>query len=175
MAIRTDNSTSVSIIGIDSVNDKGHIRLHLLELWILESPETKYRYFVESLSDGNKIYLERPGRLNKGCDFVIFVESLMTFQNGNDKPPKHDFVLEDLRIKKNFLSCSDWNSLINAITEIYNCNSYKIAETHVSKFSSHGLSYEILLKLLRWFFIEQDMTYWAKSGRKMLYDAILEL
>jgi hypothetical protein len=175
MTIRVDESIPVSIIGIDRLNKKEYIRLHLLEQWISESPETKYRYFVETLSNGSKIYLERPGRLNKGCDFVIFIENLITFQNGNDKPPKHDFIFDDLQIKKNELSQIEWDSLMNGVTEIYNCQPYNTAESHISTLPLCGLAYEIDLKLLRWFFIEQDITYWAKSGRKMLYNGILNL
>ena len=32
---------------------------------------SKYIYYVETLRDGNRIYLERPAQLNKGFDFII--------------------------------------------------------------------------------------------------------
>ena len=38
-----------------------------------------------------------------------------------------------------------------------------------------GWDYEVLLKLLRWLFIEQDVTYWSGNGREMLYSAILSI
>ena len=38
--------------------------------------------------------------LNKGCDFVVYVEDLILWKNGNDRPPKHDDVLDDLHQKK---------------------------------------------------------------------------
>jgi hypothetical protein len=149
--------------------------LHLLKQWIFETPETKYRYFVETLSSRNKIYLERPGRLNKGCNFEIFIENLICFKNGNDKPPTHEFIIEDLKFKKSLLSSADWDNVINAITKIYTCQSYSYAEAQVASLAIYGESYELVLKLLRWFFIEQDITYWAKSGRRMLYEEILKI
>jgi hypothetical protein len=33
-----------------------------------------YRYNVETLSDGKRVYLARPARLNHGFDFTIHVE-----------------------------------------------------------------------------------------------------
>lgn len=35
---------------------------------------SKYTYYVETLADGNRVYLTRPAFLNKGFDFVIRVE-----------------------------------------------------------------------------------------------------
>jgi hypothetical protein len=106
MAIRQDNSASLNI-SIDNLNDKTSLRAFILNQWILEN--SKYRYFVEVLSNGNRIYLERPGRLNK--------DNLPNF----------------------------------------------------------GEPYELILKTLRWLFIEQDVTYWSGQGRNMLYNGILNL
>ena len=35
-----------------------------------------------------------------------------------------------------------------------------------------GLTLEMLLKILKWLFIEQDITYWNYDGRQMLKMAI---
>lgn len=35
-----------------------------------------------------------------------------------------------------------------------------------------GMSVEMLLKVLKWLFIEQDITYWNYDGREMLRRAI---
>jgi hypothetical protein len=45
------------------------------------------------VTDGNRIYLERPGRLNEGCDFVVYIENIYLWNNGNDRPPSHMFIL----------------------------------------------------------------------------------
>lgn len=37
---------------------------------------------------------------------------------------------------------------------------------------TNGWSVEIVLKLVKWFFIEQDITYWNRTGRDMLWNGI---
>ncbi len=131
--------------------------------------------FVETLRNGNRIYLERPGRLNKGCDFVIFIENHITFNNGNDKPPRHDFITNDLIIKNQNLTKANWNLLLQAIEAIYNCEPFQIAFAFCNNLPTSGETYELILKTLRWLFIEQDVTYWSGQGRNMLYNNILNL
>jgi len=175
MTIRPDNSNPITLASLDQFTNKAQIREYLLNQWIFETPTTKYRYFVETLSNGNRIYLERPGRLNKGCDFVIFIENHILFNNGNDKPPRHDFIIEDLILKKQNLSAQEFQNLILSITDIYNCISVTNARNHVQNQQCIGESYELVLKVIKWFFIEQDITYWAESGRQMLYNAITSI
>lgn len=175
MTIRPDNSIPITLANLDQFSNKTEIREYLLNQWIIETPTTKYRYFVETLSNGNRIYLERPGRLNKGCDFVIFIENHILFNNGNDKPPKHDFILDDLRVKKQSLSNQEYQNLILSITDVFNCVSVNNALSRLQNQQLTGESYELVLKVSKWFFIEQDITYWAKSGRQMLFDAIIAI
>lgn len=174
MARRQDNSILLSI-SVDNINDRTTLRKHILNRWMSEDPNTKYRYDVEALADGKTIYLERPGRLNKGCDFVIFIEDYLTFKNGNDKPPKHNFILEDLRDKKQQLDPEQWTQLLNAIKAIYDCQSYDTAIVFCNELPNEGISFELVLKTLRWLFIEQDITYWNGQGRGMLLSSILSL
>jgi len=42
------------------------------------------------------------------------------------------------------------------------------------KFKS-GLPADAVLRLLKWLFIEQDLTYWNNSGRRMFMQAIKKL
>lgn len=172
MSIRPDHSIAINLNSLDQFSNKTEIRQYLLNQWIAETPNTKYRYFVETLNNGNRIYLERPGRLNKGCDFVIFIENHILFNNGNDKPPKHNFFIEDLEYKKQNLSNEDYQSLILSITDVHNCVPVSVALNRLQNQPNVGESCELILKLVKWFFIEQDITYWAKSGRQMLFDAI---
>ncbi len=174
MARRQDNSIPL-IISVDDINDRTALRNHILNCWMSEDPNTKYRYDVEALADGKKIYLERPGRLNKGCDFVIFIEGDLTFKNGNDKPPKHNFILDDLRGKKQQLNSEQWEQLLKAIEAIYDCQPYHTASVFCSELPNESKSFELVLKTLRWFFIEQDITYWNRQGRYMLHSSILSL
>lgn len=174
MTIRQDNSIPLNIT-IDNINDRVVLRTHILNQWINENPNSKYRYFVEILTNGNRIYLERPGRLNKGCDFVIFIENHITFNNGNDKPPRHDFITDDLSIKKQNLTQAEWNLLLQAIASIHNCEPYQTAFDFCINLPNIGETYELVLKTLRWLFIEQDVTYWSGQGRNMLYTHIQNL
>ena len=172
MAIRQDNSTPITLPSIEQFNNRAAIRDFLLRQWIAENPQTKYRYFVETLSSRLRIYLERPGRLNKGCDFVIYTENSYQWKNGNDRPPDHNFILEDLTQKKNQLTVAQWNNFLLAVFEIHNSNLFANTIQYTSGLPLIGHNYELSLKLIRWFFIEQDVTYWSGRGRDMFYDAI---
>lgn len=167
--IRNDNSLNVSLLNIESFFNKAEIRKYLLQAWAIETIHTKYRYFVETLNNGNRIYLERPGRLNKGCDFVIYLENIYVYNNGNDKPPSHKYIFNDLIQKKQNLTRLEWNGLLEAIDIIFNCGKYDDTIVKTRNLPIIGLDYDSLLKLLRWFFIEQDLTYWSGMGRKMLF------
>lgn len=176
MTIRNDDSPTIEMYNIEDFNNRTDIRTFLLDQMASENPRMKYRYFVESLNDNSRIYFERPGRLNKGCDFVIYVENKYLWQNGNDRPPDHNFVLNDLRLKHDLLNEGEWTSLTTAIESIYNCQTYDTANQNIIDLNEvGGHSYELLLKLIRWFFIEQDITYWSGEGRRMFFNAIHEI
>ncbi|HBX44888.1 hypothetical protein [Limibacterium fermenti] len=174
MTVREDNSEEIQL-NVDQINDKVLLRQFILNQWIQEESNKKYRYFVETLRGENRIYLERPGRLNKGCDFVIYIENHVIWNNGNDKPPAHSLIFDDLLIKKQFLSCQEWQLLLMGIESIYDCYSYLNAYVHCENLPIYGESYELILNLLRWLFIEQDVTYWSGQGRGMLYNGILKI
>jgi hypothetical protein len=175
MTIRDDGSIAVDLYNIESYTSRADIRNSLLEIMKAEMPKTKYRYFVERLDNNSRIYLERPGRLNKGCDFVIYIEGHLLYNNSNDKPPKHDFLLNDLRLKKDNLSSDEWSSLLSAIESIYNLDTFDTTHERIKGLPKVGETYELILKLVRWFFIEQDITYWSKSGREMLFHVISDI
>jgi len=173
MAIRDDNSININLYSIENYTNRDAVRTFLLQQWTLENSGNKYRYFVETLADGSHIYLKRHGRLNKGCDFVIYAENKYLWKKGNDRPPDHNFVLKDLRNKKQLLSQAQWQYLLNGINVIYNCGTYQSALQQLNYLPAiNGHSYELLLKLIRWFFNEQDVTYWSGQGRYMFYSAI---
>lgn len=176
MTIRSDNPIEVVLNNLEQFNSKADIRNFLLKQWISEIKATKYRYFVETLVDGNRIYLERPGRLNKGCDFVIYLENIYQWQNGNDRPPNYNFILNDLAAKRNELSQNEWQIFLDAVADIYECRTIQIAMNKTNQLPlSQGHSYELLLKTIRWFFIEQDITYWSGQGRARFFNAIQNL
>lgn len=125
---------------------------------------TRYKYFVEQLKDGRRIYLLRPTFLNKGIDFQVWVERM----NGEeDKRPSHKNVIEDLKLKK-LESSSKIKLLMSLITEVWNCKEPDACLKENPLSFKGGFSVELLLKILKWLFIEQDITYWNYDGRTML-------
>lgn len=141
--------------------------MFVINTWLKETLGTQYRYFVETLADGNRIYLLRPARLNKGCDFVIHAENRCVWKNGNDKPPSHKFLFEQLESIKQSSTASEWDDALSLITKVYHCENI-FPNAVVSP------DLELCLQLVKWFFIEQDVTYWNHNGREMLYNAIQE-
>jgi hypothetical protein len=134
----------------------------------------RYTYYVESLKNEKRIYLKRPASLNKGMDFQINVEELLKFKNGNDKPPSHKVIIKDLKRKKSE-SLVKFKRLKKLIDEVCNCKEpSKILKRNRLSFKK-GFSVEELLKILKWMFIEQDMTYWTGEGRYMLKGGINEI
>ena len=130
---------------------------------------TRYRYYVETLEDGRRIYLYRPTFLNKGIDFQVWVER---FENDKDKKPSHKDIFHDLKLKEEE-NPEQYQELINAIIAVWNCEE----PDGVLKQFKHlnfkqGFSLDLLLKSLKWLFIEQDVTYWNYDGRGMLIEAI---
>lgn len=174
MTIRNDKSIEKTI-SVDKICTREANRRYLLELFIREDCKTKLRYYVESIDNNKRIYIERPGRLNKGCDFVIYVEDLFKYQNGNDKAPKHNNLFDDLQEKKNKLTQEEFEKLKIAITKIFELKPFSDAFAYTNTLLQIGWSYELVLKLVRWFFIEQDITYWARTGREMLFNVINDL
>jgi len=155
------------------------VRAVMLQHWTKENPgsahtRNTYRYNVETLANGTKIYLTRPTRLNKGCDFVIYAEyPIVRFKNGNAKPPKQSDIHAELsRLIK--LYPSGKSSLLRGVQEVWECHDVNKAVQRVcASFPADAhLDIERLLKIAKWLFIEQDVTYWTESGREMLRNSI---
>jgi len=132
---------------------------------------SKYIYYVEELIDGNRIYLSRPAHLKKGFDFLIHVENI-DFSKGRKYRdyPKHSDLLDDLNLKLRL----DNNLYLILLEEInYTFNCHEINEDRIRKLIfQKGYSSELVVKVLKWFFIEQDIRDWNYSGRKMLFNAL---
>jgi hypothetical protein len=129
---------------------------------------TRYRYDVECLSDGRRIYLKRPTHLNKGIDFQVFVERL---SRGNDTRPSHDNLIRDLR-KKAIEKPRKARALHEGIERVWRCEKPDKVIADLSLRYKSGYPLELSLKVLKWLFIEQDVTYWNYDGRKKLMSAI---
>lgn len=133
---------------------------------------SKYTYFVEKLLDGKRIYLTRPTRL-KGFDFEIRVEGVnfATGQQRSTNRPSHAVVYTDLNMKK-AEDPQSYSELFDLIEHIYSCDVEVRLEDYANiKFAS-GMPVDMLLKIIKWLFIEQDVTYWNYSGRAMFMSGI---
>ena len=129
---------------------------------------SKYKYFVESLKDGRRIFLLRPTFLNKGIDFQVWVERMT---DEKDDRPSHKDIFADLKIKKEE-NLKEFNLLAQTIDRIWNCEDPDKVLKEVKFSFKKGFPVEMLIKMLKWLFIEQDITYWNYDGRCMLKMAI---
>lgn len=125
---------------------------------------TRYKYFVEKLKDSRQVFLLRPTFLNKGIDFQVWVEKMDWME---DKRPSHKDILNDLKLKK-FENPIDFKILMQLIDRIWNCEDPDECLKKINLKFKDGFSVELLLKVLKWLFIEQDITYWNYDGRTML-------
>ncbi|MFH2020253.1 MAG: hypothetical protein ABIJ34_02500 [archaeon] len=154
-----------------NINQKGLSREELRKIVVGEFLKEKhgpaddetyqrYEYLVEKTLEGN-ILLIRPANLKLGFDFRIDVDK-MTFRKGTHAPTHID-LFEDLKFKysKNEEFC---NKVIEAIVNVNKMIEPKeILITFEDK--KIGFSVDLLLKLSKWFAVEQDIRYWNGWGR----------
>ena len=75
MAGYTKTEINMAISNDGSRND---VRMRVIEQLAKEAPGTganelasRFIYYVETLSDGNRVYLRRPANLHYGFDFLV--------------------------------------------------------------------------------------------------------
>jgi hypothetical protein len=148
-------------------------RKQVAETWLQEEENSRYRYDVEVCKDGKTIYLLRPTWLNKGFDFQINLEG---FPSKSKEAPRHDDIINDLASKKKELP-EDYRKLRELIDDVYECvEPDEAIKKHPNLTFRSGLPVDTVLKILKWLFIEQDLTYWNNTGRrKLMKDGINEL
>ena len=159
---------------IDS-EDRSELRRQLVRKWLRELPGTAtlkhtYLYNVERLRDGSRIYLTRPTRLNKGMDFVIYCENFTKWKKGTNRPPSHGDLIGELQAICG-RSPKHCRELRRALGRIWNCDAPDKVVAGL-RLLRNDLQTERSLKVARWMFIEQDLTYWTESGRWMLRGGI---
>lgn len=154
-------------------------RERIIQEFLKEEPGTgkgeftsKYTYFVETLANGSRVFLTRPARLNNGFDFEIRVEG-MKFTSAKGRTtnrPSHPVIFQDL-IQKKAESGKAYSDLFKLIEDVYNCNEISPEDYSHLTFAS-GLPVDMLLFIIKWLFIEQDVTYWNYSGRAMFMSGV---
>lgn len=120
----------------------------------------RYHYLVERTKEGN-IILIRPANLKLGFDFRIDVEGMKFRKNTN--APSHIDLFEDLK-KKYSVNKQFCDDVIQGIKDV---NDMKDSEEILPNIKDLkiGFSVELILKISKWFAIEQDIRYWNGWGR----------
>jgi hypothetical protein len=157
--------------------NRREIRHKLIEEFLKEEPGqgtgelcSVYVYYVETLRDGNKVFLKRPARLNKGFDFEVNVENTLFGLKRKTTMPSHSSIFADLQNKQKE-DAEKFDIVRRLIEKIYNCEDITEEEIGSVQFKV-GYPIDTILKAIKWLFIEQDMTYWNWSGRNMLYSGL---
>jgi len=133
---------------------------------------SRYKYIVENFLDGRKLYLIRPAQYKMGFDFQIWMENW--YQSNINKMPSYLDIIQDLKNKKEE-NPHRFNILLSGIDKIYICeDDDRILDWLKSKKVdfSDGENIYVLLKTIKWMFIEQDIRYWNYSGRLKLKNFI---
>ena len=163
---------------IDNIGSRNDIRMKVIHFLSLEKPgdgkgklASKYTYYVETLKDNRKIYLRRPAYLHNGFDFVVCVQDINFNPSGRKRDnPTHDDILNDLQAKY-MENPSKYAMLFDILENTYHCKyiNYSLLD---SLYFETGFPCDLIVKTLKWLFIEQDIRYWNYSGRDMLWNKI---
>ena len=130
---------------------------------------SRYTYFVEKISDGTRVFLRRPANLHNGFDFVVRVENVNFAPNGKRfrDAPSHEDIIHDLKLKRKE-DAVEYKKLHVILKSVFECKEVSVANVRRIRLTK-GLNVELLVKVLKWLFIEQDIRYWNYSGREMLW------
>lgn len=168
-------------INVSNVGTRSTVRNNVITHFLNELPGTgkgnntsKYIYFVETLNNGNRIYLTRPQQ-HGGFDFKVHVENtIFIYPVRTKNAPRHLDIINDLTNKKTN-NLNNYNLLFTLIEDIFNCRHLNQNSNTNLGFTNGGLEIDLLLGVLKWLFIEQDCAYWNYSGRFMLMNALLDI
>lgn len=127
-----------------------------------------FHYPVEKLTNNKYLYISRPGH-KKNFDFKVEITAEMVLEEG-----KHDQIALSIRDLKSD-NPKKFKSLLQAIETIFHCKENdvdKLLKKHVDlkQPSKTGVVPEIILKILKWMFIMEDIVYWDVEGRAFLYN-----
>ena len=156
---------------------RNEVRLRVVEEFAKEIPGTieeteRYTYYVETLKDGNRVYLRRPANLHNGFDFLVCVENMNYAQPEERRrnSPKHVDLGADLQAKK-IENPQMYARLYELLEKVFECHDVTEDDMEGIEFLS-GLSVEHIIKTIKWLFIEQDIRYWNYSGRNMTWGIV---
>lgn len=127
-----------------------------------------FKYPVENLKNKQQLFIIRPGH-KKNFDFKVEVIKKMGLGEGS-----HKEIALDLR-KKRQENQQKTNNLLEAISELYHClenDVDRVLEKYpdLKKGFQKGARVEVILKIIKWLFIMEDIIYWDNEGRAFLYN-----
>jgi hypothetical protein len=127
-----------------------------------------FRYPVEILPDKQLLYISRPGH-KKNFDFKVVVVINHGFGEGS-----HREIAEDLR-KKRKENPKAFKLFSEVLTKIYNSTENDVdailrQHRSLKKSFKKGGNVELLLKIIKWMFIMEDIVYWDNEGRSFLFN-----
>lgn len=142
--------------------------------WSDRGKGIQFWYPVENLADGSQLFIIRPGGLRSkwNFDFKVNIEPEYKLGKGT-----HNEVTLDFQNKK-LEAPEKYPDLLRGLTEIYECNN--AVDQVVQEIQSLGTSFhtgadvKILLKVVKWMFIMEDIVYWNYQGRTMLYSHLMK-
>ncbi len=126
-----------------------------------------FRYPVETLPVGT-LFIARPGH-KKNFDFKVDVTADFGLGEGSHKEIALDLRNKKLENRQKFVD------LLTAITEVYDCSENEVDRvlknyTELDKSFRKGAGVEVLLKVVKWLFIMEDIVYWDNEGRAFLFN-----
>ena len=128
----------------------------------------EFRYSVEKFVNGKLLYIIRPGH-KKNFDFKVDVPTNYGLGKGS-----HEEIALNLRVKCQ-INPKNFKNLWQAITEIYHCRESDVnivlkRKVELKKPFRDGANPEVLLKVIKWLFIMEDIVYWDNEGRAFLFN-----
>jgi hypothetical protein len=130
---------------------------------------------LEKLLEDTRLFIFRPGGLQKwNFDFKVNVTPELGLGKGT-----HNEVAADLKNKKQE-NPKEFEKLIEAVEKIYSCAENDVDQVlmkHLDLQTSFrtGAKVDVLLKILKWMFIMEDIVYWNYDGRAKLHNFLKEV
>lgn len=156
------------------------VRMRVVDVFSKELPgdsdeASRYIYYVETLANGDRVYLKHPAYLHNGFDFLVCVENINYAEPGYRMRnfPKHDDIANDLNEKKE-RDPQEYAKLYLLLKKVFDCEDVTYEEMKSLSFSC-GLPAEHILKVIKWLFIEQNTRYWNYSGRNKTWGLVPEV
>lgn len=128
---------------------------------------------AQLLPENTQLFILRPGGLRKwNFDFKVNVTPEMGFGKG-----QHGDIASDIKNKK-YENPQKFGQLLQAINKIWSRSENNVDQVLVKypdlQTSFHtGANVEVLLKVIKWMFIMEDIVYWNYEGRAFLYNFLV--